>query len=825
MKYLEYTLFQNGYINRFIKTGVFSKESPYSKATLSGRVNEWLVKGPSIHDHPDRVKAVAQRTGNVPPYIDFEGALPGDEITCFEKKDKLSVYFPFGNTAVEDSSFYRNPAFLRCYGFTYINIPSEETAGLLISTCGALTLWVNDELITDYSPLERNVEHSERIEVTFKEGLNKIVVCLEDLAERDTDFRFRLRYLGLQDVKINLPVRDETDLEAVYKAEKSLSEMYFDKDAYVSEQIWLNIDSFSDMPIYLKILSDRCAPRDKYLLNPGEKKLLLLDKDEIPSGFCHFMVIMNVSGLRLSKVIGTYSFKNKYEDLSKETYAERKELVADIIAKKGGTNEYSMVVNLDRGTPLPNTDEILRDHLAWIVKKQDCSDFRMIIVAYVYANYRHLLSEEIIDEIEKAILEYRYWIDEPGDDVMWFFSENHAILFHVSEYIAGTSMPDATFTVSGLKGEEVVKKAEKLLNEWFDTFFDEFVTEWNSSTYVPVDVTAVAYLYDFTKPGTKLHEKAKKALDMLALSFAVNEHKGNILTSFGRTYEKELKGSYSTGMPSLLFLWFNAGHMNETFRALTPLVLGDYEPPKEYEAYTKISGGKELIERNTQGIDKYVNLYLYKNSETVLSTAVEFNPYKKGYQENIVTAAIDGIAQVFINHPGETMNYGSGRPGLWAGNGCLPEAVQHENVSILRYRISEDNLVDYTHAYAPLMEFDEYVIKGNAIALRKGDGYIGLKAQNGLIVNKSGPCRDRELISPGRENVWVVKVGKASEYKDINELITEMDRISIEVTEKTLRVKDRTLEYVLENKELHVNGKKAFDYPMGVIETPIVKGL
>ena len=71
------------------------------------------------------------------------------------------------------------------------------------------------------------------------------------------------------------------------------------------------------------------------------------------------------------------------------------------------------------------------------------------------------------------------------------------------------------------------------------------------------------------------------------------------MTSFGRTYERELKGSYSTGMPSLLYLFYNAGHMNDHFRALVPVVVGDYEPPEEYKQFVNLSGeeGPHTIDR------------------------------------------------------------------------------------------------------------------------------------------------------------------------------------------------------------------------------------
>ena len=45
--------------------------------------------------------------------------------------------------------------------------------------------------------------------------------------------------------------------------------------------------------------------------------------------------------------------------------------------------------------------------------------------------------------IDAAILGYRYWMDEPGNDVQWYFSENHALLFHTAAYLAGHLLPDA----------------------------------------------------------------------------------------------------------------------------------------------------------------------------------------------------------------------------------------------------------------------------------------------------------------------------------------------------------------------------------------------
>jgi hypothetical protein len=817
MKYLEYKLFSGGFINRFLTAGVFVRKSPFYKTVLHGQVNEWLIKDPSIHDNPCRKEVVQGRIGNIPPYIDLGSLFPGDDIEVFGQKKQFKVYFPFGNTGIEDSSFYANPAYLRSYGSTCLEVPQEEKAEFELSTCGALTVWLNDELVTDFVPFKRNCEQHTVITMSLRKGTNKLSVCLEDLGERDTAFFYRVRYLGKQDIRIRIQVKDETDTEIIMKAEDSLSRIYFDKEAYFSEPVLLNLESFANVPVALTLTPDKSFGPKQYLIQPGQKVMTLFHADEIPSGFYFFKLEVIVSGLAMSNVIGTYSANTRLMGYHEDTFEERKQRIRQIIRNADKKSDYRAVVRLNDGETPDNLEEILSNHLAWVNEKRDCSDFRLIIMVYMYVRFSDRFSAKLRLEVEDAMAGYRYWIDEPGDDVMWFFSENHALMFHICQYFAGKSMPERIFTCSGLKGEEASKKAGRLLDIWFESFFREFTTEWNSSTYLPIDIMGLAYIYDLTPDGSSLHEKSKKALDMMAFFLAINEHKGNIMTSFGRTYEKELKGSLSTGMPSLLYLFYNAGYMNEHFRALVPVIVGDYEPPKEYERYVRLSGDEELIYQNTQGINQLVNLYLYKNSKALLSTAVGLRPYTPGYQENVVQATLDGTAQVFINHPGEVQIYGNGRPGFWAGNGCLPLAVQHRNIGIIEYHIEDEKLLDYTHAYVPLSEFHSYRMSANAIALEKNGGYIGIRALNGLHMQDAGPCRMREVISRGRDNVWVMKVGTYGEYQDADELLRELDQMEISAEDKgKVIVTNGHEHYMIKNGTLYMNGEKVHNYPLDI---------
>ncbi len=815
MKYLEYKLFPGGFINRFLTAGVFARESPFRKTVLHGNVNEWLKKDSSIHDNPCKREVVKGRIGNIPPYVDLDGLFPGDEIEVFGQRKTLKVYFPFGNAGIDDSGFYTNPAYLRSYGYSCLEVPAEETAEFELSTCGALTVWLNDELVTDYVPFQRNREQSTVISMTLRKGTNRLVVCLEDLAERDTAFHYKVRYLGAQDIRMKIRVEEETDTETILKAEAALSRMYFDKEAYLSEPVYLNLEAFADVPVEMVLTPDRFAGPKRYLIQPGQKGMTLFHADEIASGFYFFRVEVMVSGVIISNVIGTHAFNTRYMGYHEDTCEERKQRIRDIIRDADKGSDYRAVIRLHEGETPDNLEEILRGHLEWVNAKRDCSDFRLIIMVYMYVKFSDRFTAKLRREVEDAMAGYRYWIDEPGDDAMWFFSENHALMFHICQYFAGKSMPERIFACSGLTGAEACKKAERLLELWFDRFFTEFATEWNSSTYLPIDIMGLGYLYDLTPKGSPLREKAKRALDKLAFCLAVNEHKGNMMTSFGRTYERELKGSYSTGMPSLLYLFYNAGYMNDHFRALVPIVVGDYEPPKEYEQYVRLRGDEELIHQNTQGIDQLVNLYLYKNSRALLSTAVGFRPYEPGYQENVAQATLDGTAQVFINHPGEVQIYGNGRPGFWAGNGCLPLAVQYRNISILKYHIKAENRLDYTHAYVPLNEFHSYRKSAVAIALEKDGGYIGVRALNGLYMQEEGPCRNRELISPGRDNVWVLKVGSYAEYRNVDELLWDMEQMDMVVEDNgRVIVTNGSEQYVIEKDTLFLNGEKVHHYPL-----------
>ncbi len=818
MKEIEYGLCKGQYINRFVTTGTFTKAQQFKRAVLKGRVNEWLDKGFAIHENPCRKEFVAQREKALPPYVELEGEKACKAVEVFGQSRTPGLYFPFGNIGYDASSFYKCPTYLRTYCYADVVMPEKEEAELEMETCGGMTLWNNGKLIADFIPFTRNLVKKRTVRLVFEKGRNHLVICLDDLAERDTDYYFRLRYCGEQNPRILLAIPEEEEAEEIKRLERILEGLYFTKESYREEMVCVILPGEAiEEGDRLFVQAGDGGPAISCRLCPGMRQAELVPSSQVLPGFGAFYFEMRTGTVRIRRGAGCQIVWEKLQVKGSLDIEERRKAFLDVICAYGRDDIYKAAAILKTGGDTGQAEQMILHMLEGVNAREDCSDFGFIVVLYVYVMFGEQLSEAVLGAIRQAALNYRYWIDEPGDDVMWFFSENHALLFHICQYFAGSLFPEEYFTNSRRRGMEVKAHGEALLNQWFDSFFAEFVTEWNSNAYIPIDVHGFGFLYNLTGEGELLHEKARKALDMVAYSITVNAHKGVVMTSYGRTYEKELKANDNTGITALLYILYNEGYLNLGGAGTIALALGDYRAPEEYRAYITPEEGRQMVFQNTQGYEHHVNLYLYKNRDVALSTAVQYKPFQKGYQEHIVQASIDSVAQAFINHPGEIQPYGKGRPNFWAGNGQLPLGVQDKDMAVLIYRIPEENRIDFTHAYAPLGEFDSYILEpeANTLAMEKDGAYIGLKAERGILLVKEGVTAYRELVSPGRENVWVLRVGTKREHKSLKEFFAAMKAVRIQRQEGSIAVTDGSRRMEVDGDGRYtLNREPVYAYPL-----------
>ena len=845
MNLLRYPLGDGMYINRVLVTEPLAEPRHFDRVPLPGKVNEWLSKGFSIHENPFRRWFAADRRGRKPPAPALEGGSPGALPAAGMFLDAgdsrfgpLAPYFPFGNVNVDKSAFYYEPTALRRYGCFFIDSPGEVEVEIQLWTCGAVTMWKDGRELVDFAPFTRNMVKRTAFRVFLAARFNLFYLCHDDLAERDTDYYFRIAMRPAEgswnvgdEPSILLPLPDSCDANEVAATEKALGALHTPGECLNPRAIALsssaypitNIGDTLDSAVVPKApslaLSYRYIAGEGLGQAPGSKPAamgtfdaaargehLLIPYDGDQPTLLRIVVWREIGGIKLEKVIGVLVAGEGGADAGSlgarvapggppGSVAERASAALAHLASSGSDDVYAALARVAASAgPAGDRDE--KAFFAALDKadaRHDCADFSLVAVIHAYLEFGARLSPALRKRALDTLAGFRYWCDEPGDDVMWFFSENHALLFHSCELFAGTILPYRVFPNSGLTGQQHRRKALDLLDAWFERFFAESITEWNSSAYIPVDVHGLAALYKLCDvPEVRI--KAKGALDMLFRTLALYAFDGVVAGSFGRSYEKELRGNLAAGTTPLLWVGFGVGRLNTAGLGLTELCLSGYEPPPGLAWIAELGAGGQgkaaagrppvLCFRNTQGWERHVDCCLYKTAGALLSSAVDFRPGRPGYQEHVLHAALSASAQCWINHPGETRPGGGGRPSYWAGNGVLPKVSQYRNIAVAIWNGSKDPDFDivarWTHAYLPLMEFDEYIVRADSIALRKGGSFLGIRAANGIAIVTEDETAGKEVRSQGLRNAWLVLVEGSGSFPDLPAFIDYFDGLGFE---------------------------------------------
>jgi hypothetical protein len=776
---------RNKVLNRWLVSGILTRKMRFEPMTMEGDVNDWLIKGFSIHENPCRKEFVQQRRSSTPELPLFSAPAPGDPISQWDQSQEWNVYFPWGNTRVEESGFYFVPTHMRRYAYTAVVSPTAHKAVLKLKTCGGVALWVNGRLVIDFTPFTRNIEQSTHLEVELKAGENTLIICHEDLAERDTLYHFTLEYTGAESLEIRLPFSDTKDAEVVRAMETALEQAFLQKDSMTDEVVKLSfLKSFNHSITfdiaYSSFFGEKVAMRR--VLEPGQHELVLCHTNDFGSEYKYFEITTFAGKTAIRKLFGMELYNTRFQpqDSSVLTVEQRKRIALECAAETGNLNIHTAIAKLKTGGDPEESRNLILQGLTGIQERRDCADFYLIALFRFWRDYREsgLFEDSFWAQIKETMLGFRYWIDEPGDDVMWFFSENHALLFHSCQLLAGQIFPEERFTNSGETGTERRRKAEAMLTAWFERFFAEGLAEWNSNAYIPIDVLGLVNLHDLAESAS-LRDQAKQALDLLYYYMANIAHNGFLAVTFGRSYEKELIGHHAAGTTSLLWTGYGVGNVNSTAFNVS-LYLSDYEPPQQYADLQMLKPGEELVFQLEQGKDGYAKLYHYRTDKFGLSSIADFRKGAKGYQEHVIHLVFSPEVQIWVNHPGEIYPYGSGRPCFWAGNGYLPKVGQYRGLGILLFDIDQAHDAEFTHAYFPTYAFTKIERHGNWFFGEKNDAYAAIYAANGLELTSDGPNKGRELKSNGRRNIWILRASDKKESRSFSQFVDNMLEIQME---------------------------------------------
>ncbi len=145
---------------------------------------------------------------------------------------------------------------------------------------------------------------------------------------------------------------------------------------------------------------------------------------------------------------------------------------------------FGQIARLELG--LPASEGPLRDAIAYADSREDCCDFAvggLLRILYLYDDSPNLASDLVAD-IEACLLRFKYWWDEPlGDNDRCYHTENHQIIFHADELLAGQRFKGQVFSNSGQTGSYHVDHALHFIRRWLD-FRERFgYSEWLSNCY------------------------------------------------------------------------------------------------------------------------------------------------------------------------------------------------------------------------------------------------------------------------------------------------------------------------------------------------------
>lgn len=205
---------------------------------------------------------------------------------------------------------------------------------------------------------------------------------------------------------------------------------------------------------------------------------------------------------------------------------------------------------------------LLDGTLEFIQKQYDCSDFRLVNLIRIIYEFEDYIPDSVLTKIENTLFGFRYWWDEPGENSMCYWSENHQILFASAEYLVGQKYPDMLFPNSGLSGKDHKQKAQKRILDWLEMRWKFGFTEFFSSVYYKEDIGAMINLIDFAE-NAEIVTKTKIILDLLFYDVAAQNINTMYISASGRAYRANRMGGPGSTLGGLTnYFWGNGNKIN-----------------------------------------------------------------------------------------------------------------------------------------------------------------------------------------------------------------------------------------------------------------------
>ncbi len=431
-------------------------------------------------------------------------------------------------------------------------------------------------------------------------------------------------------------------------------------------------------------------------------------------------------------------------------------------------------------------EQALADNCDFIDARFDCADFMMNgLLRLMYMDREaNRLSPAIKERIKSAVVGFKYWVDEPGDTVMWMDSENHRMLFHTAEWLAGQLYPTEIFTNSGLPGLYHATKGRMYLAEWIRQRGHYGFDEFHSNTYMAASIMPLTNVVDFALyEDHKLRQLAEGLIDYMAFSLAADSHKGVLGTPHGRSYGDPNKYPEIAPTSALTWLLYGRGYLTRMNSGAVAIATSRYRPPEMFydiahdDQATVTSHIRQGLLQGWQGEPmRDANIIVHRTPDYTIASMQD------QLRTNNVTvhpaqATFDEGISLFWTCPSTSGEGGGLRPDYWGGSATLPRIIQHKNVMSLSWRMDKFNWM--SHCWIERARFDEVRELGKWVVVRKGKGYAAIYSQHGYDNDGYGQYQGRELQCSAPQNVWLVECGREADWDNFDAFVQAVTTASV----------------------------------------------
>lgn len=802
-----------------------------------GWIHHWLVTGrqaivipnASYKWNPELRPAIVKRfykPESQTPFTPVEGDTFQVENTTLDWK----YYATPDDHLVDLAVWYGSSRYVRAWAFVELHSRQEAKDVVFhLFTNGPCDVWLNQVPVHRDEAFDYVTQRGSSFKATLQKGRNTLLVRLEHVMQLGGPLSLGVRLDGLEAdvVHVEIPTRT-VDGARRQALEEAFQQVHMSRDVYgPGEEVRVFVPTLAahagTVPIELWSGKKKLHQAVWDLAKAG---VVSLGKTK-PSDEGVQDVVLVGDGVR--RKLNIKVFSDAFSLSPQGTDEERRQIVLKRTARHGGTFA-AQVARMELGrwgeVELKPLRQLIRD----ANQREDGADGAVMNLLGLLITYGQHPSfpPALRMEIQDCLLKFKYWQDEPGSHSMNFGSENHQLTFHTAEILAGELYPDRTFTNNGKDGNWHRKHGTDLAMTWLEKRLAYGFEEWDANGYLMSDISILSHLRLSKNP--LLQKGALQLLNKIVFGLAFNTFQGTYGSTHGRTDGQYIKNARNDPSAPVAWLLWGVGTLNHSLGpSISLAAIKRYELP-EVLRLIALDQPQEMWSKERQGLDPkidprgpgWVDKVTYKTPDFMLSSAQDWKPGERGYQQHIWQATLGLGAVVWVNHPAVMSENGNHRPNFWMGNITLPRTAQWKDALVSIHKMRPEDWLGWTHAYFPSFEFDEYLLEGDWAFARKNDGYLALKAQHGLKMVEKSDSAFRELRSTGRENVWLCQMGRKAQDGDfasfrqkVRALPVKFDKASVQWT--TLRGQQMVFGWEgplrLDGKEKPISDFAHFDNP------------